>query len=108
MHEGALTGCLIGMAIGDALGLPCEGLSPRRSARLFPDFERFHFLFGRGMFSDDTEHACMTGQALLISGGDPERFLRSLSWRLRCWLLGIPFGAGKATLQSCVKLWLGW
>jgi len=95
------------MAVGDALGLPREGLSPRRSRRLFPDFERHHFLFGHGMFSDDTEHACMTAQALLVSGGEPERFLRSLSWRLRWWLLGIPFGTGKATLKACVKLWLG-
>jgi ADP-ribosylglycohydrolase len=103
----SITGCLMGMAIGDALGLPRERLSPRRSARLFPDFDRFHFLFGKGMFSDDTEHACMTGQALLVSGGDPERFLNSLAWRLRWWLLGLPFSAGKATLLGCIKLWLG-
>ena len=48
-----------------------ERLSPRRSARLFPDFDSFHFLFGKGMFSDDAEHACMTACALLISGGEP-------------------------------------
>jgi ADP-ribosyl-[dinitrogen reductase] hydrolase len=104
----AVTGCLMGMAIGDALGLPREGLSPRRSARLFPDFDRFHLLFGKGMFSDDTEHACMTGQALLVSGGDPQRFSNSLAWRLRWWLLGLPFSAGKATLLGCLKLWLGY
>jgi ADP-ribosyl-[dinitrogen reductase] hydrolase len=103
----AIAGCLIGMAVGDALGLPRERLSPRRSARLFPDFDRFHFLFGKGMFSDDTEHACMTGQALLVSGGDPQRFISSLAWRLRWWLLGLPFSAGKATLLGCIKLWLG-
>jgi ADP-ribosyl-[dinitrogen reductase] hydrolase len=107
MREDAIAGCLIGSAVGDALGLPREGLSPRRAARLFPDTDRFHFLFGHGMFSDDTEHACMTAQALLVAGGAPERFARSLAWRLRWWLLGLPFGTGKATFKACVKLWLG-
>lgn len=105
--ERALVGCLAGTAVGDALGLPSEGLSARRARRLFPDVDRYHFLFGHGMFSDDTEHACMTAQALLASGGDPERFTRSLGWRLRWWLLGLPLGTGKATLQACLKLWLG-
>jgi ADP-ribosylglycohydrolase len=95
------------MAVGDALGLPYEGLSPRRARRLFPDVDHFHFLVGRGMFSDDTEHACMTGQALLASGGDASRFARSLAWRLRWWLVGCPPAIGLATLKACLKLWLG-
>src|SRR5947209_2634822 len=108
MREDAIAGCLIGMAVGDALGLPLEGLSPRRGRRLFPHIDRYQFLFRGGMFSDDTEHACMTAQALLISGGEPDRFLGSLAWRLRGWLLGLPLGTGRATLKACVKLWLGW
>ena len=105
--ERSLTGCLTGTAVGDALGLPFEGLSPRRARRLFPDADRYHFLLGRGMFSDDTEHACMTAQAILHSGGDAPRFARSLAWRLRWWLLGCPLGTGLATLKACLKLWLG-
>src|SRR3954471_4814661 len=105
--ERSLTSCLTGMAVGDALGLPHEGLSPRRARRRFPDVDRFHFLVGRGMFSDDTEHACMTGQALLYSGGDGPRFARSLAWRLRWWLVGCPPAIGLATLKACLKLWLG-
>ena len=105
--ERAITGCLTGLAVGDALGLPYENLSPRRAGRLFTDVDRYHFLFGRGMFSDDTEHACMTAQALLASGGDGSRFARSLSWRLRWWLFGCPPAIGLATLKACLKLWLG-
>jgi ADP-ribosylglycohydrolase len=105
--ERAIIGCLVGTAIGDALGLPHEGLSPRRARRLFADVNRFHFLFGRGMFSDDTEHACMTAQALLVAGGDPARFTRSLAWRLRWWIIGCPPAVGLATLKACFKLWLG-
>lgn len=106
-NERALIGCLIGTAVGDALGLPNEGLSPRRARRLFPDVDRFHFLFGRGMFSDDTEHACMTAQSLLAAGNDQQRFSRSLAWRLRWWLLGCPVGTGKATALACLRLWFG-
>jgi len=59
------------------------------------------------MLSDDTEHACLVGQALLSAGADPERFGRSLGWRLRGWLLGCPGGVGFATLRALLKLWLG-
>jgi ADP-ribosylglycohydrolase len=103
-----LAGVLLGTAVGDALGLPREGLSPRRARRMFggPPL-RHRFVLGRGMGSDDTEHACMTAQALLRAGDDPDRFARSLAWRLRLWLLGLPAGVGRATLTAALKLWLG-
>jgi ADP-ribosyl-[dinitrogen reductase] hydrolase len=103
----AVVGCLLGQAVGDMMGLPAENLSPRRVAKLFPTFDRPRFLFGYGMGSDDTEHACMTAQALLRSGGDRHRFRRSLAWRLRWWFLAGPAGIGKATLLACLRLWLG-
>jgi len=106
-NERGLIGCLAGAAIGDALGLPYENLSPQRARRLFPDLDHYHFLFGRGMFSDDTEHACMTAQSLLAAGSDAVAFSRSLAWRLRWWLVGCPLGIGKATLLACLRLWLG-
>lgn len=102
----AAIGCLLGTAVGDALGLPCEGLSRRRGQRMFPDLARYHFALGRGMCSDDTDHACMLAQAVTVSGGNPTRFIASFSWRLRFWLLGLPAGIGFATLRSILKLWL--
>jgi ADP-ribosylglycohydrolase len=103
----SVVGCLLGAAVGDALGLPYEQLSRRRQRRLFPDLGGHHFLFGRGMVSDDTEHACLTAQALLTSAGDSNHFLRDLARRLRWWFLGLPAGTGKATARACIKLWLG-
>jgi ADP-ribosyl-[dinitrogen reductase] hydrolase len=103
-----IAGVILGTAVGDAVGLPREGLSRRRARRLFGDPPlRHRFLFGRGLVSDDTEHTCMLGQALLRAPEDADLFARSLAWRLRFWLLGLPAGVGRATLQAILKLWLG-
>jgi ADP-ribosyl-[dinitrogen reductase] hydrolase len=106
-HE-SFTGLILGTAVGDAIGLPREGLSARRAARLFGTAPLSHrLLLGRGMISDDTEHTCMVAQALLASNGDAEAFARSLAWKLRWWLLGLPAGVGSATARSILKLWMG-
>lgn len=103
----AIRGCLLGTAAGDALGLPMEGISRARQARRFREIEPYAFVFGRGMCSDDTEHTAMVAQALIASGGDPRRFGKSLAWRFRFWLLGLPAGIGWATLRALIKLWMG-
>ncbi|MEO2015420.1 MAG: ADP-ribosylglycohydrolase family protein, partial [Fuerstiella sp.] len=39
---------LLGTAVGDALGLPYEGLTAERGRKLIGDPDRFRFLPGRG------------------------------------------------------------
>ncbi|MCZ6854658.1 MAG: ADP-ribosylglycohydrolase family protein [Gammaproteobacteria bacterium] len=107
MDKFAFIGCLLGTAVGDALGLPYEGLSPQRGAKLFPDTTKHHLFFGKGMVSDDTEHACFVAQALIRSRGDVNVFRKQLARSLRWWLLALPAGVGFATLRSIVKLWFG-
>jgi ADP-ribosyl-[dinitrogen reductase] hydrolase len=103
-----VAGVLLGTAVGDALGLPREGLGRRRAGRVFGDPPLRHsFLLGRGMVSDDTEHTCLVAQALLRAPDDPEAFARALAWGLRLWLLGVPAGVGWATLRATARLWLG-
>jgi ADP-ribosylglycohydrolase len=103
-----LAGLLLGTALGDALGLPAEGLSRRRIARLgWNGRWRQRFLCGRGMTSDDTEHTVFVAESLLRSPPDPNAFARLLAWRLRLWLLAVPAGIGFATRRACLKLWLG-
>lgn len=102
----SIIGCLLGTAVGDAMGLPCEGLSKRRQLRFYPRLNQHHFLFGRGMVSDDTENTCMVAQALIVSKGDVQLFTKDLAWRLRFWLLGLPAGIGYSTLKAILKLWL--
>jgi ADP-ribosylglycohydrolase len=103
----AFVGCLLGTAVGDSLGLPYEGLSARRAGKLLPDRTKHHLIFGRGMVSDDTEHACFTAQAVIRSKGDVDTFQRQLARSLRWWMLGLPAGIGFATLRSIIRLWFG-
>jgi ADP-ribosyl-[dinitrogen reductase] hydrolase len=103
-----LAGVLLGTAVGDALGLPREGLGRDRARRLFGLPPLTHRLvFGRGLVSDDTEHTCLVAQALLRRPDDVAGFARSLAWGLRWWLLRLPAGVGRATAKGVLKLWLG-
>jgi ADP-ribosylglycohydrolase len=95
------------MNLGDALGLPAEGLSPERIRRRWPGPPRMRLVFGRGMVSDDTEHTLMVAQALLSHPADPLAFQRSLGWKFRWWFAALPAGVGLATAKACLRLWLG-
>ena len=101
------TGLLLGTAVGDSLGLVREGLGRQRAARLYPGALRQRLVGARGMLSDDTEHACMTAQALLAAGEEAGRFARALAWKLRWWLLALPPAIGFGTLRALVRAWLG-
>jgi len=110
--ERAIVGCILGTAVGDAMGLVYEGLSRQRQMRMFPEIEGYRFLFNKGMTSDDTEHTCMLAQALIESGNYridrlEKEFTSNFAWRLRFWLLGLPAGIGMATLKGILKLWIG-
>lgn len=107
VQRDAIVGSLLGTAVGDAIGLPYEGLSPRRARRLFGPQVRPNLFRGRIMFSDDTEHACLTAQALISAGKDEALFAKRLGTGLRLWLLGAPAGIGFATLRAIGKLWCG-
>lgn len=103
----AIEGCLLGCAVGDSIGLPYEGMSARRARRFAQLPLRHRFAFGRGMVSDDTDHAVFVAQALIRSGTEVDAFRRALAWRLRLWLLCLPAGIGWATLRGILRMWLG-
>ena len=106
-YRARLTSVLIGGGVGDALGLPAEGLRPDRICRRWHGEWKQRFIFGRGMCSDDTEHTFMVEQALLTEPFDADRFQRCLAWKLRWWLAGLPAGVGLATARAILKLWMG-
>jgi len=100
-------GILVGTAVGDALGLPAEGLSPARARALFGETWRHRLIFGRGMLSDDSEHALFVSQSLLAHPERADLFARRLAWCLRWWFASLPAGIGFATLRAILRLWLG-
>lgn len=103
-----ILGCLLGTALGDAVGLRREGLSARRAQRMYGDPPFTPSLgYGLAMVSDDTEHTQLVTRALALSGLDPDRFEREFAHQLRCWLLAVPAGVGFATLRACIKLLIG-
>lgn len=103
-----INGCLVGTAVGDAIGLPREGLSRRRAERLCGGRPlRHRMIAGRGLCSDDTEQTVMVAQSLVAGGGELEAFRRDFARRLRWWLLRVPAGVGLGTLRACLKLWCG-
>lgn len=108
MNETSITGCILGTAIGDALGLPYEGISRERQSRLLGSPNRYRFFLGRGMFSDDTEHTCLVAQAMISTHTDVDAFAKNLANRMRWWSATLPAGIGRATLRACFKLWLGY
>jgi ADP-ribosylglycohydrolase len=100
-------GALLGEALGDALGLPFEGMRASRVAKLRPRPLRHALILGRGMVSDDTEHAFFVARSFARHPKDAKGFQRSLAWALRWWLIALPAGVGFGTARSILKLWLG-
>lgn len=103
----SLEGTLWGTAVGDALGLSAEGLSPQRIRNLWRGTWRMRLVFGRGMFSDDTEHTYAVAQSLADHPDDVDSFRRALASRLRWWFAALPGGIGLATAKACIRLWCG-
>lgn len=105
-QQDKIRGLILGTAVGDALGLPAEGLGPETIDKLGWSDWKHRFVFGKGMVSDDTEHTLFVCQALLRYPDNVKSFKASLAWKLRWWLLALPAGIGLGTLRAIIKLWL--
>lgn len=102
-----LAGVLLGTAVGDALGLVCEGMSAKRIAGRFGRLDRYHLLGRTGYVSDDTEQSALVAQSLARHPADPERCVRAFRRSLLGWFWRLPWGIGLATVRSSLKIMLG-
>src|SRR6185436_1739964 len=102
-----LTGVLLGTAVGDALGLVCEGMSARRIARRFGRPDRYRLLGRTGYVSDDTEQSALVAQSLARHPADLDRCVRAFRRSLLGWFWRLPWGIGLATVRSSFKIMLG-
>lgn len=103
-HLDRIRGVLLGTALGDALGFPCENLSAKRINQIFGRVDSFRILGELGYGTDDTEQTALLATAILRSGGNTEKCVASFRRSLAGWFLRLPFSAGAATLKACLKI----
>lgn len=98
---------LLGIALGDALGLPCEGMTASAIARRFGTIDRFRLLGRTGFVSDDTEQSALIAQSLIRHPQDIDACARAFRRSLFGWFCRLPWGVGLATVRSCLRIGLG-
>lgn len=103
-----LSGTLLGTAVGDALGLYMEGLSANSIDSQFSSgIDRYYLLGNVGFVSDDTEQSALVAQALIGNPPELSSSIRSFRASMLGWFCRMPFGVGRATSQSCMKILTG-
>jgi ADP-ribosyl-[dinitrogen reductase] hydrolase len=100
-------GCVLGDAVGDALGAPFEGLWSRsipEPAVLLSDYAEFEG-FPRGQYTDDTQLTVATVQSVVRTGCiDPADIARSIA---RLWRSQAVVGPGGACTAAADRLLAG-
>lgn len=88
-------GCLLGVAAGDALGMPVEGLTADQIREcvgevremIEPSSDHFHCGLMRGQFTDDTEETLLLAESIIEAGYfDIETFVSRLTDWGRSWI----------------------
>jgi ADP-ribosyl-[dinitrogen reductase] hydrolase len=111
-------GCLLGVAVGDALGMPTEGYTAQEIHSKFglvremlPAPEgHFHTGLFAGQFTDDTEETLLLAESLIESSGfSADRFAEKLASWGTAWTLDerLNRGVGFATRSSVESLIAG-
>ncbi len=80
-----IAGCLVGLAVGDALGAPLEFLSRREVRKRYPEGVRDMIdshLWKKGEYTDDTQMALLIAESLLQRKGF---LVTDLAQRFQAW-----------------------
>ena len=111
-------GCLLGVAVGDALGMPTEGYTAREiSSKFGPVREmmpapegHFHTGLSAGQFTDDTEETLLLAESMIeASGFSADRFAEKLTTWGTAWTLDkrLNRGVGFATRSAVESMIAG-
>lgn len=94
-------GCMLGVAVGDALGMVTEGMRPQQIAKRYGILRDFQSeRYGPGRYTDDTQLTLAVAESLLACRGlDPA----DLGHRIAEWLPEAR-GAGAACTQAALLL----
>jgi ADP-ribosylglycohydrolase len=106
-------GCLLGLAVGDALGMPTEGFSAQEIRSQFGVVRdmlpapqgHFHSGLVAGQYTDDTQQALLLAESLIESGAfSPDRFAEQLARWGASWTLDDRLNRGVGfTSRSAVE-----
>ncbi len=85
-----------------------EGLSGKTISASFPDIiDRYYLLGNIGFVSDDTEQSALVAQSLVRYPHDSDAATKAFKLSMLGWFSRLPFGVGRATSQSCLKMLTG-
>ena len=104
-------GCLVGLAVGDALGYPVEGMSLRQIHQKYGplglgDFASRHG-HPPGSYSDDTQLTLAVARALLEAGDKSvDELMQAMARQFLAWYQSSDSarGPGLSTLAACANL----
>ncbi|EHP85301.1 ADP-ribosylglycohydrolase family protein [Methanotorris formicicus] len=98
-------GCLIGLAIGDAMGMPSEGLTKEQIKSIYGTIDNYknpenHFkgYLKAGQYTDDTQQTLALAEAITKEGFSKELFIKNLIE----WYKNEPRGIGP-TSEKAIK-----
>lgn len=106
-------GAIVGVAIGDALGMPVEGLLPETIEKCYGGIKsyrtpsrkcRSHHTLKRGQYTDDTQLTLAIGESIVANRGInyndiASKHVQSFQGERRGW--------GKATTNGCQRILIG-
>jgi ADP-ribosylglycohydrolase len=104
-------GCLVGLAVGDALGYPVEGLSLRQIREKYGPIGLGDFVSRHGhppgSYSDDTQLTLAVARALLEAGEkSDEELIEAMAAQFVAWYKSpeMARGPGLSTMAACANL----
>lgn len=95
-----IAGCLMGGAVGDALGFTTENLSRKRIKQKYNRVTDYHVWPNHGYYTDDTQLTIMLAETLLESGDFDAHLFRN---KLARWWLVHPRLSGRSTKNAALK-----
>jgi ADP-ribosyl-[dinitrogen reductase] hydrolase len=104
-----IEGMITGVAVGDALGYPRQGLTRRQAIKAFgPGPTRYGFYRNVGVTGFNTAHVLMTAQSIVSSGTDLDRFGQNLLKRLAWYAVSFPSDMAAPSRLAGLQMWLRW
>ncbi|MHC1631935.1 MAG: ADP-ribosylglycohydrolase family protein [Methanotrichaceae archaeon] len=108
-------GCMLGLAAGDALGMPVEGLTADQiqewvgtvDEMVAPSSDHFHCNLRPGQFTDDTEQTLLLAESMIEAGYfDVQKFAAKLTDWGRCLIEdpSLNRGVGQTSQMAIQKL----